>query len=628
MSTIDYKDFVETCPDIIWQIDTEGYITYINQAIETLLGYRPEEIIGTKIPPHIPLEEHETFKKISYYLRKVAPRSFEGIIHPRRHKDGRIFLFEMKGAPFYDHDGNLLGYRGVSRKVSQPQSPEKVITDRLLSEHILLESIINTLPIRIFWKDRYFRYIGANRLFLQDLGVNQLKEIIGKDDFTLLKSENAEQFRKGDLKTLHTGQAIHAKEELLYTHTGKKMWVSLYKTPLKDQTGEIFGILGAYIDITQLKQQEIELKEQTYHLKEAQRMAKMGCWDFNILQKRLQWCAETYRIFGYPPSNQTIPFETFLNHLIPGDRKKLLQTIEETLRKRELTFNQTYTIVKKDGTKAILHTHARVIYDAENQPIWMRGMVQDMTESYRLQKENETKQRLLMHQTRLAQMGQLLNNIAHQWKQPLAELNALLLDMDTDFRHGTLQQERFHKYFEQFETITAFMGNTIESFQAYMTPSQNLELIDPTKILDEALLLLRSRIHKMDVDISVQQHHTLQIIGTQQDMLHIFLVLLNNALDAFELRSTVNPMIKISFQSSGDDNREQCIILFEDNAGGIAPDIATQIFTPYFTTKFKEKGRGIGLYMAKMIVENRMQGSLKLTDAHRSLFQIILKGIV
>jgi PAS domain S-box-containing protein len=626
---MNYKDFVEKCPDIIWQVDTEGYITYINQAIETLLGYRPEEIIGTKMPPHIPLDEHETFKKMSYYLRKVAPRSFEGIIHPRRHKDGRIFLFEMKGGPFYNDDGTLLGYRGISRKISHSLSHnEKVTTDRLLGEHILLESIINTLPIRIFWKDRYFRYLGANRLFLKDIGVNQLEEIIGKDDFTLLKSEKAEQFRKGDLQTLHTGQAIHAKEELIYTDSGTKMWVSLYKTPLKDQTGEIFGILGAYIDITQLKQQEIQLKEQTYRLEEAQRMAKIGCWDFNIAQKSLHWCSETFRIFGYTPSNQEIAFETFLNHLIPNDRQKLLKTLKETLSKREPTLSHTYTIVKKDGTKAILHSHARIIYDAENHPVWMRGMVQDMTESYRLQKENEIKQRLLMHQTRLAQMGQLLNNIAHQWKQPLAELNALLLDMDTDFHQDNLNQKRFEQYFEQFEKVTAFMGNTIESFQAYMTPSQTLEIIEPRKVLEEAILLLHSRIHKMGVIISIQQHHSFQVIGTQQDMLHIFLVLLNNSLDAFEFRESPNPTIKINFKSSGDENRQQCTILFADNAGGIAPDIAKQIFIPYFTTKFKEKGRGIGLYMAKMIIENRMQGSLRLIDANHSLFQIILKGIV
>ncbi|BDY13607.1 PAS domain-containing sensor histidine kinase [Hydrogenimonas cancrithermarum] len=628
MEIIDYEDLVENSDDIIWQTDAKGRITYINRAIETELGYRRDEIIGTTVPPHIPEEEKGRYEKISYLLREVSPRSFEGLVHSVRHKDGRTFLFEIKGKPFFDSNGTFLGYRGISRKVPDSTSAEKRLSDRILGEHIIFESIINTLPIRIFWKDRNFRYLGANRLFLQDLGIETLDEILGKEDFTLLKSETAEICRRGDLEILHTGRDMYGEEEVIYTHTGKKMWVSLYKTPLQDHSGNIFGILGAYIDITKLKTQEIQLKENAYRLKEAQQMAKIGYWDFNLRDKSISWSEETYRIFGYTPMEQPISFETFFQHIVPEDRERLLQALERATENRDSEFNIVYTIRKKDGTEAILHSSAHLIYDFQQRPHWMKGVVQDITQSHRLQKENEAKQALLMHQTRLAQMGRLLNNIAHQWKQPLAELNALLLDMDTDYHHGTLDEKRFNWYFEQFEKVTGFMGDTIETFHEYTTPSKELTLIEPAEALDEALALLRSRIEEVGAKVEIRHRTCVKTVGTKQDMVHLFLVLLNNALDALDARQTKNPQIEIFIKTYRSEKESRCEISICDNAGGITPEVAKQMFDPYFTTKFKEKGRGIGLYMAKMIVENRMQGTLKLADAEKSLFKIILKGIV
>lgn len=255
-------------------------------------------------------------------------------------------------------------------------------------------------------------------------------------------------------------------------------------------------------------------------------------------------------------------------------------------------------------------------------------MIQDITESYKLQKENEEKQALLMHQTRLAQMGQLLNNIAHQWKQPLAELNALILDMDTDFSQNKLTKESFNCYFEQFEKITEFMGDTIKSFQEYTAPSKELTLIEPIKVLDEALIMLRSRIKEIGANVNIKRSNNVKIVGTRQDILHLFLVLINNSLDAFYYRKIQYPKIDITFKIFTEEDIHRCEISVSDNAGGIEPHIAKQIFDPYFTTKFREKGRGIGLYIAKMIVENRMQGSLKLIDARKSLFKIDLKGVI
>ncbi|WP_353662685.1 PAS domain S-box protein [Hydrogenimonas sp. SS33] len=627
MRTIDYREIVENCRDILWQTDKKGVVTYVNSAVQRVLGYKPSEMAGKSITSFLPATEKRLFRKLYHLMKKREEESFEGLVHSLIHKEGHTLLFEAGGYAFRDETGNLIGYRGICRKISGTKPEIEKSERELFGDRIILESVINTLPIRIFWKDRNFRYLGANRLFLQDLGFGTLQEIAGKDDYTLMKAETAEICRRGDLQILHTGRDMHGLEESFYSHSGEKMWISLYKTPLQDRYGNIFGILGAYIDITKIKQQELALKENTYRLKEAQRIAKIGYWDYNHRKRKILLSEETWQLIGQTPSDPEVDigilFQMFPEEEWKRVRKSFLKTVTERAQQFEIFVKGN----RRKGEETVFRLYAHIVYDYRRKPIGAKGVIQDVSESYRLHRENEVKQRLLMHQTRLAQMGQLLNNIAHQWKQPLAEINALLLNMDTDFRYGELDRQRFAHYYEQLEKTTAFMGETIETFQAYTIPHRETGPIAPSKALEKALSLLQSRIEKTGVSVNIRKRTQIRTIGTYQETVQVFLVLLNNALDAFETRSTRNPKIDIDIRERREGTENRCLITLCDNAGGISPDIAEEIFDPYFTTKFRDKGHGIGLYIAKMIVENLMQGSLSLADERKSLFRIELKGV-
>ena len=620
---IDFEKFVESSDTIFWQTDREGRIVYINRAVESVLGYSREEFIGKILPPDIPDDRIEEYTKVRTLLCSISPRPFERVIRPRQHKNGHILMLEISGRPQFDDAGNFTGYIGQSREVSGEAENVADGEGKFFGNEIFWESIISTLPIRFFWKDRLMRYSGANQLFLRDLGFRRLCDIVGKDDFSLERPDIASACRRGDFEIIHLGEEFHTEEMRIVTYDGHKLDIAIYKSPLKDYEGNVIGVAGAYIDVTASKNQERELREYLDRLRNAQEMAHIGYWDIDPSTGAIHWSDGVYRIFGYDDSiKPTITLEILLEHVVKEDRARVKETIEKALTRKNYRSDITYRIVKKNGEIAFLHSKAEVSH-RDGRPLWIRGIVQDITEMKRLQIENEKKQALLTRQSRLVQMGQLLNNIAHQWKQPLAELNALILDLENDFAEGALDRERLDHFLEEVEQTTSFMGETIENFRAYVTPSAEVGVTKPGKTVHEVLKLLKFRSEKIGIRYEIDVQEDIETFGSDQDFIHIFLILLNNAMDAFERNGVTDPLIEIRMQSVG----SECEITVKDNAGGIDEKIVEYIFDPYFTSKFQEKGSGIGLFMAKAIVETRLQGRLELTDHLETTFKLTLKGV-
>ena len=621
-SQVEFEKFVEQSDTIFWQIDKEGRVIYVSSAIERILGYQPNEFIGKTLPPDVPKNRIDEYMKTKSILCSISPQPFKGMIRPRQHKNGQIIMLEITGTPQFDEKGNFTGYIGESKKTTSPQKHYHAYEEKFFSNEIFWQSIVNTLPIRFFWKDRLLRYSGANQLFLRDLGIRTLSKIVGKDDFTLANPDIASIYREGDFEIVHLGKEFYTKETKIVTCEGRKLDIAIYKSPLKDYKGNIIGVAGAYIDITGTKTQEKELKEYLNRLKIAQEMAHIVYWDYDPVNNRAYWSDDVYRMFGYENSKPTMTLERCLDHVVEEDRPMVEKALKKAFSDKNFKYDITYRILKQTGELAYLHSKAKVTFQ-DGKPVWVRGIGQDITEMKKLQIENEKKQSLLMRQSRLVQMGQLLNNIAHQWKQPLAELNALILDLENDFIENRLDRKRFDRFFEEFEHTTSFMGETIENFRAYVTPSENIGITKPGNAIHEVLNLLKQRSEKIGVDYDIQISDCIEVFGSDQDFVHIFLVLLNNAMDAFERNQTKKPKIAI-FVKQGEN---YCEITVKDNAGGIDKKIVEHIFDPFFTSKLQERGSGIGLFMAKAIVETRLQGKLELVDRIETTFRLRLKGL-
>jgi signal transduction histidine kinase len=232
---------------------------------------------------------------------------------------------------------------------------------------------------------------------------------------------------------------------------------------------------------------------------------------------------------------------------------------------------------------------------------------------------NRIKDIELFKQSKLASMGEMIRNIAHQWRQPLNRVNLSLSIIKTVYEEEN-NKELIHKKILSAEKNISYMSNTIDDFMNFFKPDKQKSLFSINRTIIESLKLLDNRTVGIDITISVPKE--IKVCNHKNEYLQVLLIILNNAIDNFQVTKVGNKKIKITYL----ENKDYIELLINDNSGGIENENIEYIFEPYFTTKFKKEGTGLGLYMAKILIEDSMDGNLVvLSEDNSSTFIIRLK---
>ncbi len=215
-------------------------------------------------------------------------------------------------------------------------------------------------------------------------------------------------------------------------------------------------------------------------------------------------------------------------------------------------------------------------------------------------KEKEEQKELLVHQSKLASMGEMIGNIAHQWRQPLTHLGYTFMNIKEAQKHAELTEEYLDKKIEEANRQLAFMSETIDDFKDFYTPKKEKETFSLLQATQETLEIMAHTFKQNNIEVELIRLHDSHIYNYKNEYKQVLLNLLSNAKDALIEREIQTAKITLKIDNNS--------IQVEDNAGGIKEDIIKRIYEPYFTTK--EGNSGIGLYMSKMIVEKNMRGKL------------------
>ncbi|MBO7370132.1 MAG: PAS domain-containing sensor histidine kinase [Campylobacter sp.] len=215
--------------------------------------------------------------------------------------------------------------------------------------------------------------------------------------------------------------------------------------------------------------------------------------------------------------------------------------------------------------------------------------------------KNEQSSRIMFRQSRLASMGEMMANIAHQWRQPLSELSIDLFKMKQNLGN----ESEFLVTYEHAKQVIKNMSNTIDDFRNFFNANKPIENFLVSSCVDDAMTMLKGTLDRNDIKIDVKSQKNVFVYGHQSELTQVFMNILVNAKDALKNSEIKNKKIQISIKS----NDKFAIIDIKDNAEAIKDDIMERIFEPYFTTKHKSSGTGLGLYMSKMIVEH-MKGEI------------------
>ena len=224
-------------------------------------------------------------------------------------------------------------------------------------------------------------------------------------------------------------------------------------------------------------------------------------------------------------------------------------------------------------------------------------------------KNNRQKDSMLAQQSKMAAMGEMLQNIAHQWRQPLSSISMLSSGVKFKKEYGLLNDEDLSKSMDDINTSTKYLSQTIEDFSDFFNPNKKVVLFNLNKTINKALNLLEVQFKDKEIKI-IQNIEDIDIYGYENEFIQVIINICNNARDEL-IKSNSGEKIIIVEVLKKDDGVH---IKIKDNAGGIKEEIMDRIFEPYFTTKHKSQGTGIGLYMSREIIVKHMKGSMSVQN--------------
>jgi signal transduction histidine kinase len=219
-------------------------------------------------------------------------------------------------------------------------------------------------------------------------------------------------------------------------------------------------------------------------------------------------------------------------------------------------------------------------------------------------KAKEEQKELLVHQSKLASMGEMIGNIAHQWRQPLTHLGYTMMNLKEAQKHDELTPEYLNNKIDEANTQLDFMSHTIDDFKDFYTPNKEKEDFSLVTATQETLEIMRNTLKNNDIEVELVIKEDSTLHNYKNEYKQVLLNLLSNAKDALVERVTKSPHITIVIDKN--------TIQITDNAGGIKEEVLKRIYEPYFSTKVGNSG--IGLYMSKMIIERNMGGFLKMKN--------------
>ncbi|MCV6607430.1 MAG: ATP-binding protein, partial [Campylobacterales bacterium] len=264
-----------------------------------------------------------------------------------------------------------------------------------------------------------------------------------------------------------------------------------------------------------------------------------------------------------------------------------------------------YTIDNENEHVAVL-TDITDLEDIHNN---LERKVQDV-----LKKEREQEE-VLRQQSKLASMGEMIGNIAHQWRQPLNAISLQATSLATTSSLGKINEEKIEKSTDKILTLVEHLSQTIDDFRNFFKENKEKKLFTPEIPIEKIKTIIDGQLKSNNIKLLINNQSKEKIYGLIGELEQVILNIINNGKDAIVSQQKNNKEKKFTININIYDNRDNCIAIeIIDNGGGIPEDILHKVFEPYFTTKFKSQGTGIGLYMSKTIIEKNMNGRLNVEN--------------
>jgi PAS domain S-box-containing protein len=378
-----------------------------------------------------------------------------------------------------------------------------------------------------------------------------------------------------------------------------------------------------------------------------------GCWDWDIQSGRIEINRRWAEMIGYAQEEVVHNIQTWVDLVHPDDLPAVQKALDAHFAGATPLYETEHRVRTKDGRWAwILDRGKVVLRDADGTPLRAAGTHTDITarklaeeqihqqavllegemaERQRAQEELAEKQRqleavnsslqqriddaiaqlrqkdqVMISQSRQAAMGEMIGNIAHQWRQPLNALAMTLGNIASAYQYNELTEEYLGKTVENGNRLLQKMSSTITDFSNFFKPDKAAVSFSAREQISHAVTLVEAGLKSQNISVHLEAPQDLVLTGFPNEYSQVLLNLFANSRDAIRESGAASGSLTIRLY---DQDGQGCVAI-SDTGGGIPDDIIDKIFEPYFSTK--DMGTGVGLYMSKMIIERSMNGTIKV----------------
>lgn len=285
-----------------------------------------------------------------------------------------------------------------------------------------------------------------------------------------------------------------------------------------------------------------------------------------------------------------------------------------------LGLNVSGFILKPFSIDNFIHTSMEQISILKQSNLMEEKTKQLHVELQQVTQEKNDQEEMLIQQSKLAQTGEMISMIAHQWRQPLSSISAVISTLKMRLELDLYQKESnpmdaitsdFYETHAQVENTVGHLSATIKDFRNFYRPDNKKKLFDVCESMQSVFNMLKIQTGEIKMALDCTQSHDKMVFTFESELKQVFMSIINNSIDALNDKSIDSPRISISIE----DKDDYIFIYISDNAGGIPESIIKSVFLPYFSTKNEKNGTGLGLYMAKTIIEKHVEGTLDVKNS-------------
>ncbi len=478
------------------------------------------------------------------------------------------------------------------------------IAERVRTEKALIESekkyreLVNFLPISLFEMDTDNNITSGNPALIETFGYTQDDLKKGVNAVQTIIPEQVDRLKTNILSVLK-GEKTDESEYTGIRKDGSTFPLIAFSSPIT-RGGKIVGLSGAIIDLTERKRIEESLKKSNLSLAEAQRIAHIGNWEWNIESAEIYLSDEIYRIIGTTPQMVDRTYEALSEYIFPEDRKMVKKTVEKAMNEGEKNSIE-HRIIRSDGTVRDIRQQLEPIIDDAGKIVRVIGIVQDVTEKNQVERDLQNARDQLLQSEKLASMGRLSAGVAHEILNPV---NIISLELQTLKNMESLSPEVLEELNVCMAQISRIVTIAENLKQFSRIPEKKTIMSDINDVIAQVLTLYATQLKIEGIETEVQYQPDLPEISMDKEKIEqVIMNLITNASTAMEGKET--KVLRITTEREKMiNNKDQLKITIADTGTGIKSEHMSKIFDPFFTTKRRWKGTGLGLSISYGIIND------------------------